>query len=420
MHTPKEHRQLQVDAVARILAIAAVLVPCLALAGHDPAVPKEDHAARSALNKVPAARSALRPIVATFSVAAYDPATGEVGVAVQSKFFGVGVVVPWCRAGVGAVATQAYANTTYGVRGLELMAEGTSPDAAILELLKDDEDRAHRQVGMVMVREATPGVTLKTAADTNAHHLTSMLPLGVAGSLAGVAATYTGEDCLDWAGGHAGVTADGIVYAAQGNILAGPGVVEAMAAAMEEADSVELGELTDEEARALETPDLAGRMLAALIAGQAAGGDSRGMQSAALKVAQEGAGYGGFTDVKYDLRVDDAEDPFHELARLLNLARPVSLAFEGYNKLYAGDFAAATSIFSKLVELEPESAGHHYNLACALSLSGSLDDAMEQPKIALELDPQMLPHARGDSDLDPLRTREDFMSLLGEESASEE
>jgi uncharacterized Ntn-hydrolase superfamily protein len=328
--------------------------------------------------------SASRPArlnIATFSVVAYDPATGEVGAAVQSKFFAVGSVVPWARAGVGAVASQAYGNPTYGDRGLKLMAGGETPDEAIRMVLRGDTDAQRRQLGMVSVAQAR-------------------------------AATYTGTECMAWAGGKAGVAPDGVVYAVQGNILTGPEVAEAMARAMEHPAEFQ-ATFTDSERTALATPDLAGRMLGALLAGQSAGGDSRGMQSAALKVCQQDAGYGGYNDVKYDLRVDDAANPFDELARLLNLARPIALTNEGYLKLYAGDHQAAQLIFEKLVELEPQEPSHHYNLACAYCLAGRLDEAMVQLKLALAADAKLRQAIGQDPDLAALYEREDFKAIAG-------
>jgi uncharacterized Ntn-hydrolase superfamily protein len=178
-------------------------------------------------------------MVATFSIVAFDPDPQELGVAVQSKFLAVGAVVPWARAGVGAVATQAMANYNYGPRGLDMMARGMGADETVQALISSDDEREHRQLGVVDAR--------------------------------GRAATFTGGECFEWAGGKTGEH-----YAAQGNILVGKETVEAMAATFEGASG-----------------DLAGRLLAALDAGQAAGGDSRGKQSAALLVVREGGGYGG-------------------------------------------------------------------------------------------------------------------------------
>ena len=204
-------------------------------------------------------------IVATFSIIGFDPETQEMGVAVQSKFLAVGAVVPWARAGVGAVATQALANYNYGPRGLDLMAEGRTAAETVEALVSADEDREHRQVGVV--------------------------------DAGGRAATYTGEECFGWAGGVTGEH-----YAAQGNILVGRGTVDAMARTFERTEG-----------------DLAERLLAALHAGQEAGGDSRGKQSAALLIVREGGGYGGDNDRVLDLRVDDHPEPIRELARIRDL-----------------------------------------------------------------------------------------------------
>jgi len=205
--------------------------------------------------------------LSTFSIVARDPENGDLGVAVQSKFIAVGAVVPWAQAGVGAIATQSYANTTYGPRGLALLAEGLSAAETVERLTHDDEERGMRQVGLV--------------------------------SATGEAAAFTGDECYEWAG-H--VVGEG--YCCQGNILVSAETVHAMAEAFEAAEG-----------------DLAGRLVAALAAGQAAGGDRRGQQSAALLVVREGGGYGGYNDRLVDLRVDDHPQPIRELARLLDLYR---------------------------------------------------------------------------------------------------
>jgi uncharacterized Ntn-hydrolase superfamily protein len=303
---------------------------------------------------------------------------------VQSKFFAVGSVVPWARAGVGAVASQAFGNPLYGPQGLELMADGLSPQVAIDTCLTGDEDALRRQIGMVS-------------------------------ALTGEAATNTGSECMSWAGGRTGVTMDGLVYSVQGNILTGPEVVDAMANALQSGDIPEIEELTVNEERALGLEDFAARLLKALIAGQQLGGDSRGMQSAALLVCQEGAGYGGYTDVKYDLRVDDAENPFDELARLLNLARPFALINEGYNYAYAGDFPRAFEIFEFLIQLDPEDLTHHYHYACALALAGDSAAALMHLRIALEFDPEMIQHAQEDPDLASLHELDAYHDIVGGE-----
>ncbi len=203
--------------------------------------------------------------LSTFSIVGHDPKAQEWGVAVASKFLAVGAVVPWARAKVGAVATQAHANLSFGPEGLALMAQGLSAQQALDRLIAEDEDRAHRQVGLV---DAQGGV-----------------------------ATFTGDECYDWAGGLTGTH-----FAAQGNILVSCATIEAMAKTFEEAQ----GELAD-------------RLVAALAAGQAAGGDRRGRQSAAVVVVRPNGGYGGRTDRYLDLRVDDDPSPIERLKALLDL-----------------------------------------------------------------------------------------------------
>jgi uncharacterized Ntn-hydrolase superfamily protein len=201
----------------------------------------------------------------TFSIVAADPDAGDWGVAVASRFPCVGAVVPWARAGVGAVATQSWANTAFGPDGLALMNEGIPAEDTLRRLLDGDDGRDDRQVGVV--------------------------------DGAGRAATFTGARCMDWAGG-----ATGPGFAAQGNILVGEGVVNALA-----------------ETFAATEGDLCDRLLAALRAGDAAGGDRRGRQSAALLVVREGGGYEGRNDRYIDLRVDDHPEAPAELARLFEV-----------------------------------------------------------------------------------------------------
>ncbi|MGD6848901.1 DUF1028 domain-containing protein [Rossellomorea aquimaris] len=198
----------------------------------------------------------------TYSIVGYDPEEKEWGIAVQSKFLGVGSVVPFAKAGVGAVATQSYANTSYGPHALQLMEEGKTAEEALDIITKDDPERPLRQVGLI--------------------------------DAGGNAATFTGEGCYDWAGGQTGKH-----FAAQGNILVDENTVKTMAETFEST-----------------TGSLAERLLHALDAGQDAGGDSRGMQSAALLVVKENGGYGGFNDRYIDLRVDDHPSPIKELKRI--------------------------------------------------------------------------------------------------------
>ena len=199
----------------------------------------------------------------TYSIVARDPETGDLGVAVQSKFLAVGAVVPWARAGVGAIATQAFANVGYGPDGLALLADGHRADEVLQRLAAADDRREHRQVGVVDAR--------------------------------GRAATHTGIDCLAWAGGRIGEN-----FAAQGNILADATVVDGLA------DTFLAG--------GQPFPEL---LVACLAAAEAAGGDRRGSESAALLIVRDGGGFGGGNDRWVDLRVDQHDDPVGELGRVL-------------------------------------------------------------------------------------------------------
>ena len=201
----------------------------------------------------------------TFSIVAADMQNGDWGIAVASKFPCVGAVVPWARAGVGALATQSWANTSFGPDGLELMGDGMDAQKALDRLLESDDGREDRQVGFV--------------------------------DGSGGAATFTGSKCMDWAGG---LTGEG--FATQGNILSGEAVVSELARAYIQTEG-----------------DLCDRLLAALVAGDAAGGDKRGRQSAALLVVRAGGGYEGRNDRYIDLRVDDHTDPINELLRIFGV-----------------------------------------------------------------------------------------------------
>jgi uncharacterized Ntn-hydrolase superfamily protein len=206
----------------------------------------------------------------TYSIAACDLETGQWGVATQSKFLAVGSVVTWAEPHAGAVATQAYANPRYGPEGLALLREGGSADEVVKRLTSADDGRDHRQLGVVD-RE-------------------------------GRGASFTGSECLDWAGGRTGPG-----YAAQGNILVSAETVDALADTFE---------------RTAGSP-LAERLLDCLDAAQAAGGDSRGQQSAALLVVEKDGGYANLSDVVIDLRVDDHERPLEELRRLYGLHQAI-------------------------------------------------------------------------------------------------
>src|SRR5918999_2241128 len=212
----------------------------------------------------------MAELVATYSIAACDLDAKQWGVATQSKFLAVGSVVPWAAPEVGAVATQAYANPRYGPNGLDLLREGRSAQEVVDELTGADEGRDHRQLGIVDAR--------------------------------GGSATFTGSECLDWAGGRTGPG-----YAAQGNILVSGATVDAIAETFESSSGRPLAE----------------RLLDCLAAAQAAGGDSRGQRSAALLVVQRDGGYAGLSDEVFDLRVDDHELPIEELRRLYGLPQAI-------------------------------------------------------------------------------------------------
>jgi uncharacterized Ntn-hydrolase superfamily protein len=248
----------------------------------------------------------------TFSLVAYDPANGDLGIAVASKFLAVGSVVPWAQAGVGAVATQSWANTAYGPHGLELLAQGMSPEQVGNALTVMDAQAAQRQFGIVDAQ--------------------------------GRAYTFSGSECSAWAGGRTGKN-----FAAQGNILVGAAVVDALAETFERASG-----------------SLAERLLNALAAGQAAGGDARGQESAALLVVRAHGGYGGFNDRYIDLRVDDHPTPIDELKRLLDLH------FLYLDKSDPNDLLAIDETIARELQGIMAKRGH------AVQVNGVWDDASQK------------------------------------------
>lgn len=208
-------------------------------------------------------------VITTYSIAACDLEAGQWGVATQSKFLAVGSVVPWAEPAVGAIATQAYANPRYGPQGLDLLRGGLSAQEVVERLTSEDEGRDHRQLGIVDGR--------------------------------GRSASYTGSECMEWAGGRTGDC-----YAAQGNILVSAATVDAIAETFEQSSG-----------------PLAERLLDSLDAAQAAGGDRRGQQSAALLVVEKDGGYARLSDVVAELRVEDHERPLEELRRLYGLHQAI-------------------------------------------------------------------------------------------------
>jgi uncharacterized Ntn-hydrolase superfamily protein len=272
----------------------------------------------------------------TYSIVAYDSVTGDLGIAVQSKFPNVGGIVPWARAGVGAVATQSLGNTDYGEKGLELLAQGATAPEALRIVMRGDPRPAQRQVGMVDAR--------------------------------GNAASWTGDSTFDWAGGKTGGQAVsrlggkgelivGRGYAAQANIMVSDATVRNLAETFERSRG-----------------SLADRLIAALVAGQAGGGDKRGMQSAALLVVRAGAGYLGLNDRYIDIRVYDAPDPIKELQRLYEL-----------HKLYffstdSADLVSITPALQRELEVillrEPANQAEKWLAAPQPSLNGTFLGAL--------------------------------------------
>jgi uncharacterized Ntn-hydrolase superfamily protein len=296
----------------------------------------------------------------TFSIVAADPETGEVGVAVQSKYFAVGNVVPWARAGVGAVATQAAGVAAYGAQALAELEDGAAPDEALRRVLADDEGRETRQLGVV-------------TAD-------------------GRAAAWTGSDCNAWAGHVIGAG-----YAAQGNILAGEDVVREIARAWEETPGT--------------MPE---RLVAALEAGQAAGGDKRGQQSAALYVERTGAAAEtrDRLDRTCDLRVDDHEQPIAELRRLVE----IQLRWDAISRASAhhepGRYEEGIAILAAALVRFPDDSTVLYDLACYEVLAGRHDEALGHLARSVELELAYREMAAGDTDFDAVRDDERFRSIV--------
>jgi uncharacterized Ntn-hydrolase superfamily protein len=295
--------------------------------------------------------------VATFSIVARDASAGEIGVAVASRFFAVGHVVPWAKARIGAVATQSFMNTSFGWRGLELLEMGLTPEEIVKVLTRNDDNPEQRQFGIV-------------SAD-------------------GKSATYTGKKCLAWAGGR-----NGPDYAIQGNILAG----EAVVIGMEEAFLKTKGTLAE-------------RLYAALLAGERNGGDSRGKQSAALLVVKEKAGYGGYTDRAIDIRVDDHAEPFKELGRLLDYAQMNYSWNQAWTLFTQKKFASALPHMERTARMAPNNAEVFYDLCVIRLAAGDMKKALEALEKALQLNPKLKNQARNDNDLAELRQDPQFVRL---------
>jgi uncharacterized Ntn-hydrolase superfamily protein len=297
----------------------------------------------------------------TFSICAVDHEAQEVGCAVQSRYFAVGSVVPWAKAGVGAVATQAAGVAAYGPRVLDLLEEGLAPDQALARALADDDQRETRQLGVV-------------TAD-------------------GRSAAHTGAECLAWAGHRTG---EG--YAVQGNILAGEAVVTEMERAFLETGG-SLGE----------------RLVASLEAGQGAGGDSRGQQSAAIVVERVGAAQESREGIDRvcELRVEDHPEPIAELRRLLGIHLVWDALRRASRFHEPGRYAEGMVLLREAAAQHGEDAVLLYDLACFESLAGEAEDALRHLARALELDAGLRAGAARDPDFDAIRQDPRFAVLVG-------
>lgn len=274
------------------------------------------------------------PLAHTFSIVARDPRTGEMGVAVQSHWFGVGSVVSWGEAGVGVVATQAFVNKSFGPRGLDLMQQGMEPAAALQRLLEDDEGRNVRQVALLDAK--------------------------------GRVAVHTGEDCIAFASDDSG---EG--FSVQANMMLNDRVVPAMKAAWLKYDDLPLAE----------------RLVEVLKAAQAAGGDIRGKQSAALLVIRGEATGRPWDERLIDLRVDDAVEPIVELERLLRVFRAYRYMNQGDVHVEHGDMTAAMEAYGAAMKMFPENLEMKYWTAVALASGGETDKAAAMLREVYAKDP---------------------------------
>jgi uncharacterized Ntn-hydrolase superfamily protein len=274
-------------------------------------------------------------LVATFSIVAFDPSTKDLGVAVHSRYFSVGSVVPWAEAEVGAIATQSFVNVSYGSRGLQLLRKGLTVNEIIESLTGPDKAKDYRQLGIVDSK--------------------------------GNVAAFTGKKCLKWAGSRIEEN-----YAALGNILAGKEVVSNMGERFESTEA-----------------DLAGKLVAALEGGEEAGGDIRGRQSASLLVVRKGCGRGGYGDRYIDLRVEDHSNPIEELKRLLSLSRVYYLIDESEDKYTAGNLESALSTAKKAISLNPNIDDSYVDLALIYLKLERKEEALEAFREALRINPKL-------------------------------
>lgn len=295
----------------------------------------------------------------TFSIIARDPATGELGMGVQSKAFAAGNRAMTVKGGLVVIAHQASANPIYGTLGVELLSAGMTPQQALDLMVRGDEGRDNRQVSILDAQ--------------------------------GRSAAWTGTGANDWKGHHCGTN-----YCAQGNILMGPQVVDALAQSFEGSSG-----------------PLAERLVAALDAAQAAGGDARGMQSAALVIAKPLAGSGGFSDRVIDIRIDDHKTPLVELRRLLNMVHSGQLLTEANRKMTAGDAPGATETAQKACELSPENDNAWVGLASIHLRAGRKPAALDALKRAVDLNAANKRQLPKNQNFAALFADPDFRRLIG-------
>ena len=278
--------------------------------------------------------SSMRPI-STYSIVALDETTGELGVAVQSHWFSVGFLVPWAKAGVGAVATQSFVKVDYGPDGLQLMESGITAVDALKTLTSKDEGEAVRQVGMIDIK--------------------------------GNVAAHTGSRCIKYAGHIVGEN-----YSVQANMMANGTVPKAMAVAFEETKG-----------------DLADRMMAALEAAEAEGGDIRGKQSAAMVIVSGEPSGVDWKDTKLSLRIEDHPTPLIELKRLIRVHRAYQHANMGDHYMETEEIDKALIEYSKAAEYYPENAELPYWSAVALANGGRLEEALPVFRSVFQRNPDL-------------------------------
>ena len=329
---------------------SAAILPFLLAAG-PPALGAQERAATPPVGD--------EEIVATFSIVARDPATGELGVAVQSRAFRAGAIVSYAKAGVGAIATQAAANQAYGPRGLDLLELGLSPDEVVEHLTGSDPGRDRRQLAVIDAE--------------------------------GRVRAYTGSGTSAWAG-HI----EGDNYSVQGNILASEAVVEAMAAAFESSRGA-----------------LALRLMDALDAGEAAGGDARGKQSGGVLVVRPISAPGRTTDRWVDVRVDDHPEPFKELRRLVNMSVSRIHASEARLLAAQGRLSEAIEKQQEAIAIVPDEDQMIYGLARLYARAGDAANAVTTLRDAIERNARWRELAATQTDFDGIRNDPEFRTLIG-------